>query len=77
MKYENIINETWEYLDNNYKGSEITMELWLRTIEKECDNDYCLKQCVKLAWNNWEWFCVDEKEYMKKYIKDRYGIKVV
>lgn len=77
MKYENIINSTWEYLENNYKASEISLFSWLNMIEKECNNDYCLKKCIKLAWNNWEWYDLEEREYTRQYIKDNYGIKVV
>ena len=40
MKYSrkaiNIVNDTWEYLENNYKGSEITMSLLIYTIERKC-----------------------------------------
>lgn len=76
MKYENILNRTWEYLENNYKGSEITIELWLRHIEKLCDNDYCLKKCIKLLWSQWEYFDYEQRNYDIKYIKDNYGVIV-
>ena len=77
MKYEKILNETWEYLENNYKGGEITIPLWINLIEKKCNNRYCLKQCIKLMWSQWEWFDLKEKHYVKKYIKDIYGVMVV
>lgn len=77
MKYENILNKTWEYLENNYKGSEITMKLWLKLIEKECDSKNCLKQCVKLLWSQWEFFEPELYDYYKNYIKENYGVKVV
>lgn len=76
-KYEKILNDTWEYLENNYKGSEITFDLWLDLIEKKSDNNYCLKQCIKLLWCQWEWFSLDLRKYYKGYLKDQYGVKVV
>ena len=76
MKYEKIVNDTWEYLEEHYKGSEITLELWTNLINKECDNNYCLKQCIKLMWEQWEWFDLGVKNYYKKYIKNRFGVCV-
>lgn len=76
MKYEKILNETWEYLESNFKGSEITLELWAKLIEKKCDTNYCLKQCIKMMWKNWEWFDFEEKAYFKKYLKNNYGVIV-
>ena len=74
MKYKNILNETWSFLENNFKGSEIHFILWIDFIEKKCDTKNCLKQCIKQAWNEWEWFYTEEKEYTKKYIKENYNI---
>lgn len=76
MKYEKILNDTWEELENNYKGSEITFGMWLINIQKECDNNHCLKQCIKLLWSQYEWYDFEEKEYYKKHIKNYYGIGV-
>ena len=76
MKYEKILNDTWEYLENNFKGSEINMGLWLDLVEKECNNDYCLKQCIKLLWTQWEWFDCEEETYYRQYIKEKYGVIV-
>lgn len=76
-KYEKIVNETWEYLESHFKGSEITIELWCKLVEKYCDNDYCLKKCIKLLWSQWEWFDYEEKLYIQNYIKEKYNIKVV
>ena len=76
MKYQKILNDTWEYLENNYKGSEITIDLWLKLVEKECNNKYCLKQCIKLLWSQWEWFDLEEKYKTIDYIKENYGIEV-
>lgn len=77
MKYANILNETWEYLENNYKASEISIKTWCDLVERKCDNDYCLKQCIKMLWEQWEWYDLEEREYYKNYIKDNYGVKVV
>lgn len=77
MKYEKILNKTWEFLENTYKGSEITIMLWINLIEKECDSKNCLKKCIQLLWSQWEWYDDDEKEYWKKYIKDNYNISLV
>ena len=79
MKYEKILNDTWEYLENNYKGSEISIELWAKMIEQHylCNNNYCLKQCIKLLWQQWEWFDFEERNYFKDFLKNKYGVKVV
>jgi len=77
MKYEKILNDTWEYLEDNYKGSEITIQLWLKLVEKKCDNNYCLKQCIKLLFSQWEYFDYEQRENDIEYIKNNYGIKVV
>lgn len=76
MKYSKILNDTWEFLENNYKGSEINMEMWLDLVEKESDNKNCLKNCIILLWNTWEFYTIEEHDYYKKYIKDNYNIKV-
>lgn len=77
MKYEKIVNDTWDYLEKNYKASEIGITTWCDLVERKCDNDYCLKQCIKLLWKQWEWYDLEEKEYYKDYIKNNYGVKVV
>lgn len=76
MKYARILNDTWEYLENNFKGSEINMYLWLTLIDKKCDNDYCLKQCIRLLWEQYEWYDLEERDYYKNFIKENYNIKV-
>ena len=76
MKYEKILNDTWEYLESHYKGSEINLDLWLDLIEKKSNNDYCLKQCIKLLWSQYEWYDYEEREYYKQYIKENYKIIV-
>lgn len=75
-KYEKILNDTWEYLENNYKGSEINLDLWLKLVEKESDTENCLKQCIKLLWSQYEWYDFEERQYYIDYIKDNYGIRV-
>lgn len=77
MKYEKILNDSWEYLENNYKGSEITIQLWLYIIGKMCDNEYCFKKCVKLLFSQWEYYDTEQRQLDIEYIKDYYGIKVV
>jgi hypothetical protein len=76
MKYEKILNNAWEYLENNFKGSEINIDLWIRQVNIECDNNYCLKQCIKLLWSQWEWFDLKEKEYYRNYIRENYGVRL-
>lgn len=76
MKYNKILNDTWEFLENNYKGSEINMKMWLDLVEKESDNKNCLKNCIILLWDMWEFYTIEEREYYIKYIKDNYNIKV-
>lgn len=75
-KYETILNNTWEYLENNYKGSEITMKLWIDLVEKESDTQNCLKQCIKILWNEWEFFYNEERQFYKEYIKNNYHVIV-
>lgn len=75
-KYEKILNDTWEYLDSNYKGSEIRFDLWLDLIIASCDNDYCLKKCIKLLWTQWEWFNLEERKFYIRYIKDNFSLIV-
>jgi hypothetical protein len=75
-KYETILNNTWEYLENNYKGSEITMKMWLKLVEKESDTKNCLKKCIKILWDEWEFFYNEERQFYKKYIKDNYHVIV-
>lgn len=76
MKYSKILNDTWEFLENNYKGSEINMEMWIDLIEKKSDSKNCLKKCITLLWDMWEFYFDDEKEFYKNYIKENYHIRV-
>ena len=76
-KYEKILKETWYFLENNYKSSEITIGLWLDIIKKKSDTKNCLKMCVKQLWSMWEWDAYEEEEYYwKEYIFNNYGIVV-
>lgn len=80
MKYSkksiNIVNETWEYLENNYKGSEITLPLLIYIIQKKCDTENCRKQSLKYLWNNYEFCDNEEYLYYKEYFKISLGIIV-
>ena len=76
MKYTKILDDTWYYLENNYKGSEITLELWLSLIEKHSNSTNCLKKCIKIIWSKWEFYDNNLKDYYKKYIKRTYGVIV-
>lgn len=75
-KYEKILNDTWEYLEYNYKSSEIDLALWISCIDSECDNNYCLTKCIKLLWSQWEFLDLSERDYYIKYIKDNYDVVV-
>lgn len=77
MKYEKILNDTWYFLENNYKGSEITLEMWINLVEKKADTKNCLKKCIKLLWRQYEFIDPKIKIYYKKYIKENYNINVV
>ena len=81
MKYTNkaikIVEDTWEYLENNYKGSEITFSLLLYNVQKQCDTEYCRKQSLKYLWENYEFYNDEEYKYYKAYYKECLGIKVV
>lgn len=80
MKYSrkaiDIVNDTWEYLENNYKGSEITMSLLICTIERKCDTENCRKQALKYLWENYEFFYEEDYRYYKKYFYKCLGIRV-
>ena len=76
MKYEKILNTTWEFLENNYKGSEITFPMWVFLVYKMCDTKYCLKQCLKLLWSQWEWLDKEDREYHKNWLKYNFNVVV-
>ena len=80
MKYSrkaiDIVNDTWEYLENNYKGSEITMSLLIYTIERKCDTENCRKQALKYLWENYEFLYEVDYRYYKKYFFNCLGIRV-
>ena len=75
-KYEKILEETWYFLENTYKSSEITIDLCLDIIKKKSDTKNCLKMCVKQLWSMWEWDTCEEKYYWEEYIFNSYGIVV-
>lgn len=77
MKYKKILDNVWDILENNYKGSEITLEMCIDLIEKKADTKNCLKKCIKLLWKQYEFYDVEIKQYYKKYIKENYNINVV
>ena len=81
MKYTKkaikIVEDTWEYLENNYKGSEITMALLIYTIQRKCDTENCRKQSLKYLWKNYEFYNDEEYKYYKEYYNECLGIKVV
>lgn len=75
-KCKNIVNEAWKFLENNYKGSEITMELLLKEICKRANTKTCLKDSIKYLWQNYEFFYEDIYKYYKNYIKTNFHIIV-
>lgn len=81
MKYTKkaikIVEDTWEYLEDNYKGSEITLSLLIYTIQRKCDTENCRKQSLKYLWENYEFYEEEEYEYYKEYYKECLNIKVV
>lgn len=80
MKYSNkainIVENTWEYLENNFKGSEITLSLLIYSIQKKCDTENCRKQALKYLWESYEWYDLEEKEYYIKYFRECLGVYV-
>lgn len=72
----NIVNDTWEYLENNYKGSEINMSLLIYIIERKCDSENCTKQALKYLLENYEFYDLEEEKYYKDYYRAILGIKV-
>lgn len=80
MKYTKkaikIVEDTWEYLENNYKGSEITMGLLIYTIQRKCDSENCRKQSLKYLWENYDFYIYEDYIYWKNYYKECLGIIV-
>lgn len=80
MKYSkkaiNIVNDTFDYLENNYKGSEITLSLLIYTIQKKCDSENCRKQALKYLWDNYEFYDNNDYKYYKEYYKVCLGLIV-
>ena len=80
MKYTqksiDLVEDVWSYLENNYKGSEITMELLLYEINKKADTENTLKQSIKYLWNNYDFFDIEYKNYCINYIYNNFNIKV-
>lgn len=71
-----LVDSVWTFMENNFKGSEITMELLLREINKRADTNNVLRQSIKYLWENYDWFDYDYKKYCIDYIYDNFGIKV-
>lgn len=76
-KSKRIVEETWDYLEKNYKGSEITFSLLMYTVSKKCDSENCRKQSLKYLWENYEFYQEEDYEYYKQYYKECLGIKVI
>ena len=75
-KAQIIVEETWDYLESNYKGSEITLSLLIYTIQNKCDTENCRKQALKFLWDTYEWYDLEEKAYYKEYYKECLGLRV-
>ena len=80
MKYTkkaiNIVENVWNYLEDNYKGSEITFSLLIYNVQKQCDTENCRKQSLKYLWENYEFYGEEDYKYYKNYYKKCLGIKV-
>lgn len=68
------IKKIWEFLENNYKGSEINWKLIIQEINKKADNKNDFKNMIKYAWANYEFYDLDEKRNYIKYMKKEYHI---
>lgn len=75
-KYERILKRVFDYTEDNFKGSEITFSLCMYLVYQESDTENCLKNTLKLLWNNWEWDDFEEEQYYRKYLKDSFDVKV-
>lgn len=71
-----LVNKMWEYLENNYKGSEITFDLICDYICKNSDTARCEKQALEYAFSNYEFYDIDYYNYCVIYLKENYGIKL-
>ena len=71
-----LVNDVWTFLENNFKGSEITFELILREINKRADTNNVLRQSIKYLWNNYEWFDYEYKKYCIDYVKNNFGVRL-
>lgn len=65
-----IVDRVWEYLENNYKGSEITFEMLCYYICKYSDTKTCQRQALKYMFDNYEFYSKDYYDYCKSYIKE-------
>ena len=71
-----LVDDVWTFLENNFKGSEITFELIIREIDKRADTNNTLRHAIKYLWDNYDWFDYNYKTYCIDYIKDKYGIRL-
>ena len=71
-----LVDDVWTFLENNFKGSEITFELIIREIDKRADTNNTLRQAIKYLWDNYDWFDYNYKAYCIDYIKNNYGIRL-
>lgn len=71
-----LVEDVWCYFENNYKGSEITLELVLRELYRRADTRNNLVNAIKYLWSCYEFYDYEYKDYCKNYIYNNYGIKV-
>lgn len=72
---DEIADSIFSKLENNYKGSEITVELIWKTIDKEVEESK-KEQVFKSILSDWEWYDEDEHQNWKKIMKDQYNINI-
>lgn len=72
----NKVDNIWYKLEASYKGSEIHLGLMLDEIWRDAENRNDLRNMVKYCWSMWEFYEIEEENYWKKCIKERFELEV-
>lgn len=70
------VDNIWNKIEASYKGSEIHLGLMFDEIWYEAENYNDLSNMVRYCWSMWEFQEIEEENYWKKYIKERFRMRV-